>query len=258
MTASDAPVFIVTGASRGLGYNIAEKLLAAPISAKVVAVARSEAGMATLAQEYPGQVEYVTGDLANYDTGVKAVQTAIEKFGSLSGIVFNAAVISPVATIATTDIEAFKKLFDVNFFSILTTLKAAIPYLRESKGKVVLVSSEASYESHFYGWEAYGSSKACVNHLAATLAGEEPDIFAISVDPGVMDSAMQQEIREQYGNKMKGEHHEYLIKIKEDGSIPSTNPPATVISNLVVQGPMELSGTYYAFNSPTLSPYLTV
>lgn len=35
-----------------------------------------------------------------------------------------------------------------------------------------------------------------MNHLAATLAVEEPDIFSISVDPGVMDSDMQKEIRE--------------------------------------------------------------
>ncbi|KAK9468928.1 hypothetical protein V1512DRAFT_258244 [Lipomyces arxii] len=253
MTAT--PVYIVTGASRGLGFNVAKRLLGQ--ASKVVAVARTEAGMAQLAEEFPGQVEYVTGDLADYATGEKAVKVAAEKFGGIDGIVFNAAVIHPVATIANTDINEFKRLFDINFFSILTTLKPAMPYLRESKGNVVFVSSEASYESHFYGWEAYGSSKACVNHLAATLAVEEPDVFAISVDPGVMDSAMQAEIREKHGTNMKQDHIDYLNKVKEDGSIPSIDPPASVIVSMVTKGPAELNGTYYAFNSPTLSPFIT-
>ncbi|KAK9450261.1 uncharacterized protein V1518DRAFT_413392 [Limtongia smithiae] len=251
------PVILVTGASRGLGYNIAEKLLRAPCKAKVVAVARSEGGLKELEGKYPGQFVYTTGDLSDYETGVKAVKLAIEKFGYLSGIVFNAAVIAPVAKIADVNIADFKKLFDINFFSSLVTLKAAIPYLRESKGNVVFVSSEASMESHFYGWEAYGSSKACVNHLAATLAVEEPDILAFSVDPGVMDSAMQQEIREKHGGAMTTQHIEYLVNVKENGTIASTDPPATVISNMVLTGPKELNGSYHAFNSEILSPFLT-
>ncbi|KAK9478870.1 hypothetical protein V1514DRAFT_329998 [Lipomyces japonicus] len=256
MAVNESSVFIVTGASRGLGFNIAEKLLSAPISANVVAVARSQIGLAKLSKKFPGQVESVVGDISDYKTGSKAVKTAIETFGKINGIVFNAAVIHPISTIAETDINEFKKLFDINFFSILATLKDAIPYLRQSKGRVLLVSSEASYESHFYGWEAYGSSKACVNHLAATLAVEEPDITAVSVDPGVMDTSMQEEIRTQHGGSMRSDHYEYLAKIKEEGTIEPTNAPATVISNLVVHAPKELSGKYHAFNSPELAQYL--
>ncbi|KAK9456683.1 hypothetical protein V1511DRAFT_495004 [Dipodascopsis uninucleata] len=254
---NESPVFIVTGASRGLGYNIAEKLLSEPVSAKVVGVARSAAGMTTLKEKYPSQFEYVTGDLSDFETSIKTAKTAVEKFGTINGIVFNAAVISPVATVANLDINAFKKLFDINYFSILVMLKEAMPYLRKTNGKVVFVSSEASLETHFHGWQAYGSSKACLNHLAVTLTAEEPDIFAISIDPGVMDSAMQAEIRSDHGSQMKGEHHDYLLKIKEDGSIPSINPPATVISNLVVKGFKELNGQYLQFNAPSLSSYLS-
>lgn len=44
---------------------------------------------------------------------------------------------------------------------------------------------------------------------------------------------------------MMESHHEYLTKVKEDGTIASTLGPATVISNLLVKGPMELSGHYH-------------
>ncbi|KAK7207961.1 short-chain dehydrogenase [Myxozyma melibiosi] len=254
--APSAPVYIVTGASRGLGKNTAELLLAAPTSANIVAVARTEASLSELASKYPGQVETVCGDLSDYSTGVKAVEAAIAKFGKLDGIVFNAAVIAPVATVGTVDIDEFKKLFDINYFSSLVTMKAALPHLKKTKGHVVFVSSIASHEAHYYGWEAYGASKACVDHLAATLAVEEPELFFVSIDPGVMDSDMQKEIREKHGSKMKEDHIEYLMKVKETGSILSTAGPANVISTLVVKGPLELNGQYHVFDSEVLSPYL--
>ena len=51
-------------------------------------------------------------------------------------------------------------------------VKSAIPYLRETKGNVIMTSSGAA--SNGYGsWGAYGSSKAAMNHLAMTLAAEE-------------------------------------------------------------------------------------
>ncbi|KAK9459225.1 uncharacterized protein V1516DRAFT_642921 [Lipomyces oligophaga] len=252
MTAS---VYIVTGASRGLGFKTATKLLSAPYSANVVAVARTEEALKKLVEQFPNQVACVAGDISNYDVGVKAVNTAIEKFGQLDGIVFNAAVIGPVAPIAEVEIEQFKKSFDINFFSSLVTLKAAIPYLRKSKGHVVFVSSIASGEAHYYGWEAYGSSKACVNHLAATLAEEEPEIFAIAIDPGVMDSDMQKEIRSEHGSNMKPWHIEYLNKVKADGSIASTEGPAEVMSKIVVKGPSELNGSYHVFDEEVFTKY---
>lgn len=46
---------------------------------------------------------------------------------------------------------------------------------------------------------------------------------------------------------MKPDHIEYLINIKADGSLPSTDIPASVVSNLVIRGPQELSGQYLVY-----------
>ena len=69
--------------------------------------------------------------------------------------------------IASKDIsvDSWKSLFDVNFFSIVETLKGAIPHLRESKGKIIFVSSGAAIGS-IVSWGPYSASKAALNSLA--------------------------------------------------------------------------------------------
>lgn len=118
----------------GLGYHIAEMLLSAPVSANVVAVARTESDLRKLSAAYPGHVEYVSGDLADPKTSEDAVAKAVEKYGRIDGIVFNAAVIAPVARIADVDVEKFKELFDINFFAEV----AAVSICFCSFGKKIL------------------------------------------------------------------------------------------------------------------------
>lgn len=62
--------------------------------------------------------------------------------------------------------------------------KHAIPHLRQTKGRIINVSSGAA-TGHYASWGAYGSSKAAMNHFTATLAVEEPDITSVAVRPGV-------------------------------------------------------------------------
>lgn len=76
---------------------------------------------------------------------------------------------------------------DVNFFSLLYTIQAALPALRESKGKVIFVSSGASLRGT-YAWGPYAASKAAMNSLCRTLAVEEKDVVSVAVRPGIVDT----------------------------------------------------------------------
>lgn len=76
---------------------------------------------------------------------------------------------------------------DVNFFSLLHTIQAALPALRESKGKVIFVSSGASMRG-VHAWGPYSASKAAVNSLCRTLAVEEKDVVSVAVRPGTVDT----------------------------------------------------------------------
>jgi len=76
---------------------------------------------------------------------------------------------------------------DVNFFSLLHTIQAALPALRESKGKIIFVSSGASLKG-MYAWGPYSASKAAMNSLCRTLAAEEMDVVSVAVRPGTVNT----------------------------------------------------------------------
>ncbi|OLL24031.1 putative oxidoreductase [Neolecta irregularis DAH-3] len=181
---------IVTGASKGIGFAVVEYLLSQ--STNVVAVARSEGSLTSLRSQK--NLEILLGDVKEPEIPAKAVRLAIDNFGGLSGLVLNAAIIE-ASKIADADIERWKTLYNVNVFSLVAFAKEAIPELRKSRGRIVMVSSGASVRA-YQAMGAYGSSKAAVNHLTKTLAIEEKDITTIAFRPGVVDTNMQKAIRE--------------------------------------------------------------
>lgn len=65
-------------------------------------------------------------------------------------------VLEPIAPISDGPVEGWKKLFDINVFSIITLVQLALPSLRKSKGSVIIVSSGAALKG-YKGWGAYGA-----------------------------------------------------------------------------------------------------
>lgn len=128
--------FIVTGASRGrnpippcsdstnsdpgIGLAASKFLLTAPQSHNVVVVARSAEPLQKLKDQYPKQVEVLSGDLADLSLGQTAVDLALKSFGRLDGLVLNHGTLGQVNNIAEADVEQWKQGFDVNFFSLVS------------------------------------------------------------------------------------------------------------------------------------------
>ncbi|KAL0636008.1 hypothetical protein Q9L58_005037 [Maublancomyces gigas] len=244
---STKPVIILTGASRGVGFAIAHYLLRAPTSARLLAVARSSAPLEKLKSEYPGQFEFVAGDLGNPATARAAVEKAVSVFGRIDSLIINHGVLDPVSKISDANVEEWRRSFDIGFFSAVDLVKESITELRKSKGRVIFVSSGAAVTG-YQGWGAYGASKAAMNHLSITLAAEEPDITSIAIRPGVMDTQMQQEIREKHGQAM-GDHHKRFTKLKEDEKLLRPEQPGHVIAKLALGGGNELSGQFLKYAS---------
>jgi len=101
----------------GIGWAVAQYLLGAPRSNNLVVLARSREPLQQLQEQYPGQVEVLSGDLANLALGQEAVSLALTAFGRLDGIVINHGILGPVARLEHSDLEAWKSGFDVNFIS---------------------------------------------------------------------------------------------------------------------------------------------
>ncbi|KAI9769962.1 MAG: hypothetical protein M1840_003672 [Geoglossum simile] len=240
-------VVIVTGASRGIGLAATQYLLRAPQLHKVVAVARSREPLETLGSQYPTQVQVVCGDLRDFTVGQKAVELAIEKWGRLDSLVLNHGILDAVARLEDLEIEAWKGTFDVNFFSTLGFVKAALCHLRRGHGCIIFTSSGAA-TSGYATWGAYGASKgvetAAINHLALTLANEEKSVTSISIRPGVVDTEMQKEIREVHGATMDQDDARRFRVLKEQGQLLKPEQPGHVIAKLALDAPKWLSGEF--------------
>ena len=89
-------------------------------------------------------------------------------------------------------LDVLRQVYEVNVVAPLALLQEFLPLLRRSHGVVVNVTSDAAVEG-YEGWGGYGSSKAALEQLTRVLAAEEPDVDVYWVDPGDMNTQMQQE-----------------------------------------------------------------
>ena len=121
-------------------------------------------------------------------------------------------------------------------------IKEALPYLRTSRGRILMTSSGSAVRA-YASYGAYGAAKAALNHLAMMLAVEEPDVVTISVRPGVVDTVMQTELRETHIEKMDPHDQEKFKGLKRDGQLLRPEQPGHVMARLVLRAGKELSGT---------------
>ncbi|CAK7895903.1 benzil reductase ((S)-benzoin forming) Irc24p [[Candida] anglica] len=245
-----AQVFILTGASKGIGAAIAEYILSANTTTKLVAVARSSTQLDALIEKYGSdRVIAIVGDVSDESTSQRAVLGAVEKWGRVDSIIANAGVLDPVGPVSKSDVTSWKKLFDINLFAVVDLIAKSLPELRKSHGRIIAVSSGASTKS-YDGWSAYGASKAALNHLIQSVAEEEKGVVsAISIAPGVVDTDMQVDIRQKFGANMKPEALKRFTDLHSKGELLPASVPAAVYGKLALNGwDSELNGKYWRYN----------
>jgi NAD(P)-dependent dehydrogenase (short-subunit alcohol dehydrogenase family) len=96
--------------------------------------------------------------LSDPTAGKRAVELAIEKWGRLDSLVLNHGALDAVKRVEDFEIEAWKKTFDVNFFSVVGFIQAALCHLRRWHGRIIVTSSGAA-TTGYATWGAYGASK---------------------------------------------------------------------------------------------------
>ncbi|KAL9061642.1 MAG: hypothetical protein Q9206_000462 [Seirophora lacunosa] len=237
----DRKTIIVTGASRGIGYTIAEFLIRN--SHNVVLLARSTGPLENLKKRSPDHVSIYAGDIADFSSAERCVEIAIKDFGKLDGLILNHGVLEPATRIIDSDPKAWRECFDVNFFSLVAFIKSALPLLRKSGGRVIFTSSGAATKA-YSTWGAYGASKAAMNHLNLTLAAEEPKVTCVSIRPGVVDTQMQIDVRDIHSKSMDHKDNDKFRSLHEEGQLVRPEQPGHVIAKLVVNAPKVLSGKF--------------
>jgi NAD(P)-dependent dehydrogenase (short-subunit alcohol dehydrogenase family) len=181
---------VITGGSRGLGLALAREL--ARRGWRLVVDARGAYELAAARAELAALTEVVAvpGDVADPRHRRALVAAAGPRIRLL---VNNASVLgpSPQPRLADYPLAELERVYRVNVLAPLALFQAALPAL--AAGAVVLnVSSDAAVEP-YPGWGGYGSSKAALDQLTRVLAAEHPELRIIAVDPGDMNTRLQQE-----------------------------------------------------------------
>ncbi|KAF1953621.1 NAD(P)-binding protein [Byssothecium circinans] len=238
---------------QGIGQAIAHHLLSQ--SHKLILVSRTHSALDQLHYQYGSdRVEVLAGDLSDFTLAQRAVDLANDRWGQLDGLIVNHGSLGPVKKVADSNPEGWKKGFDVNVFSAVGLVQAALPSLRKSKGRIIFTSSGASINA-YQGWGCYGAGKAVLNHLALTLSIEEPDVTTISVRPGVVDTEMQREIREIHNKAMSEKDAAKFHALKTGGGLLKPEQPGHVIAKLAIGAEKELSGRFVNWNDEALGGF---
>ena len=182
---------LITGASRGLGLELARALAARgwnlildgrdPIRLRA---ARDELAEITHVAALAGDVSDPRhrDELVVLARGHAGIDALINNAGALGP--------SPLPSLLELDPDALTRLFTVNVVAPLALLQRLRDQLKPG-ARIVNVTSDAAVNP-YPGWGGYGASKAALEQLSAVLATERPDLRVYWVDPGDMRTDMHQ------------------------------------------------------------------
>jgi NAD(P)-dependent dehydrogenase (short-subunit alcohol dehydrogenase family) len=191
-----AKTALVTGASRGIGEAATRELAAR--GANVVLVARSTGDITRIADEIGERAIAIACDVTSYEDLAAAVETAVQRFGSLDILVNNAGVIDPIARIEESDPQAWDQVVDINFKGVYHGLRAAIPVMKRQGGGVIINISSGAATGALEGWSHYCATKAGVLSLTRCAHTEcaADNIRVVGLSPGTVATDMQRSIKE--------------------------------------------------------------
>jgi len=183
-------VAIVTGAARGIGYGISERLLGS--GAKVLmwdmdATALADAGKRLVSA---GTLATRQVDVTRESQVADAVEAACTQFGRIDILVNNAGIGGPILNTWEYDLATFQKVMDVNVIGVFLGCKHVIPVMQaQNYGRIVNTASIAG-KNGTPNFSAYGASKAAVIALTKALGRElaNTEILVNCITPGPADT----------------------------------------------------------------------
>ncbi|MBX3284312.1 MAG: SDR family NAD(P)-dependent oxidoreductase [Actinobacteria bacterium] len=188
--ALEGKVVVVTGASQGLGAGLCTRF--AELGAAVGACARREPRPPSGAPSLTGAVDVT--DAARLERFGEAVAQAL---GPVDLWVNNAGVLGPVGPQRLHDPGEVERALLVNVAGVANATRT---FARLARGwpaarRVLVNVSSGAARTPYEGWAVYGATKAAVDQYTRTVAVEEPGLLCHAVAPGVVETAMQEQVR---------------------------------------------------------------
>lgn len=180
----------ITGASSGIGAALATEFVRE--GAIVALSARREDRLKNLSEALGSKAHVFTLDVQDKAAVDQTAQKIAKKLGKLDTVIANAGY-SAVGSVESLSEEVWRQQFDTNVFGVVWTLQAAIPYLRQTQGRIGIVSSVVG-KIALGNNAAYSASKFALTAIANALYQElySSGISVTNIAPGLVDSEIWQ------------------------------------------------------------------
>jgi NAD(P)-dependent dehydrogenase (short-subunit alcohol dehydrogenase family) len=214
---------LITGASQGLGKEIARQFLAE--GANVAICARDpkllESARAEL-QVAGQQVVALPCDVSSESEVNALTEFARRELGSIDILVNNAGIYGPKGQTETVDWRDWTRAIEINLYGVLLPCRAVIPKFKEARRGKIIILSGGGATGPLPFISAYAASKAAVVRLMETLA-EELREYAIDVNaiaPGALNTRLLDEVLQAGPGKLGESFYHRAVKQRDSGGVP--------------------------------------
>lgn len=242
---------IVTGASKGLGEGIAQRLIEEKVN--VIAVSRNDnEKLKELAASIGVEYHFYPCNLTS-STEINSVFQEISKlvFQDQTDTLYlinNAGVVEPIETVGKLDEEALLSNIQINLTAPILICNLILNQVKKPNISLIIANvTSGAGERPVHGWSIYCSAKAAINMFTRTagleLENQHSQHKVIAFSPGIMDTEMQQTIR----SSTESAFYELdtFKEYKEKGMLRSPEVVADALVKLVLNGPVENGKIYY-------------
>lgn len=217
---------LITGASRGLGFEIARRYVEA--GAQLMICARDAATLEDSVRELqklavPGQSVFaMAADISQPSAVARLIDKALAQFRRLDILVNNAGVVGPIGATDAIDWTEWVRAIEINLLAPVLLARAVLPHFKQTgRGKIVQLSGGGA-TNPLPMLSAYAASKAAVVRFVETLA-EETRPHGIDVNalaPGALNTRMLDEFIGAGPERIGSELHARLLRQRTQGGAP--------------------------------------
>lgn len=233
---STRPVCMITG-YRGLAETLIQRFFSENIQLSVLV--RNESAVPALEKKFPG-VYFFGGDVASQESCLRWVNSTLERFGRIDGLINNAAVTGPGGKLHECEFKDFEDAIRVNFLMPVFLCQKVLPLFQKQGSGVVINLSGGGATNARPHFAAYGTSKTALVRMTENLAEEYPHLRFYAMAPGSLKTPMIEKVVEIDKAKIGKEFDEAKRRLEHGGDDP--NKAADLALWLFQERPTHLNG----------------